>query len=86
MKKVFLFVFFIICSRILFCNTARLPLNELEMLNNIVEGILSFTNLHPYYTQQLSAQVWELVSYENIKEGVVAEAINKIVLAHDLAK
>ena len=56
------------------------------MLNNIVEGILSFTNLHPYYTQQLSAQVWELVSYENIKEGVVAEAINKIVLAHDLAK
>ena len=46
--------------------------------------ILSFTNLHPYYTQQLSAQVWELVSYENLKEGVVAEAINKIVRTHDL--
>lgn len=63
---------------------SRLPLNESDMLNNIVEGILSFTNLHPYYTQQLSAQVWELVSYENLKEGVVAEAINKIVRTHDL--
>ena len=63
---------------------SRLPLNESEMLNNIVDGILSFTNLHPYYTQQLSAQVWELVSYENLTEGVVAEAINKIVRTHDL--
>lgn len=54
--------------------------------NNVSLCRESFTNLHPYYTQQLSAQVWELVSYENIKEGVVAEAINKIVLAHDLAK
>lgn len=64
--------------------TSRLPLNEPDMLNNIVERILSFTNLHPYYTQQLSAQVWELVSYENLKEGIVAEAINKIVRTHDL--
>ena len=63
---------------------SRLPLDESDMLNNMVEDILSFTNLHPYYTQQLSAQVWELVSYENLKEGVVAEAINKIVRTHDL--
>ena len=63
---------------------SRLPLNESEMLNNIVEGILSFTNLHPYYTQQLSAQVWELMSYDNLKEGVLTEAINKIVRTHDL--
>ena len=66
--------------------SSRLPIKEEDKLNRIVEEILSFTGLHPYYTQQLSAQVWELVSYENIKEGVVAEAINKIVLAHDLAK
>ena len=38
---------------------SRLPLDESDMLNNMVEDILSFTNLHPYYTQQLSAQVWE---------------------------
>lgn len=63
---------------------SRLPLNESEMLDNIVEGILSFTNLHPYYTQQLSAQVWELMSYDNLKEGVLTEAINKIVRTHDL--
>ena len=64
--------------------TSRLPLDEPDILNNVVERILSFTNLHPYYTQQLSAQVWELVSSENLKEGVVAEAINKIVRTHDL--
>ena len=63
---------------------SRLPLNESEMLDNIVEGILSFTNLHPYYTPQLSAQVWELMSYDNLKEGVLTEAINKIVRTHDL--
>lgn len=63
---------------------SRLPLNESELLNHIVEEILLFTNLHPYYTQQLSAQVWELMSYENLKEEVVAEAVNKIVRTHDL--
>ena len=63
---------------------SRLPLNESELLNHIVEEILLFTNLHPYYTQQLSAQVWELMSYENLKEDVVAEAVNKIVRTHDL--
>ena len=64
--------------------TSRLPINEKEKLNSIVEEILSFTNLHPYYTQQLSAQVWEMVSYDNLVDGVVGEAITKIVRTHDL--
>ena len=64
--------------------SSRLPIKEEDKLNNIVEEILSFTNLHPYYTQQLSAQVWEMVTYNNIVDGVVGEAISKIVRTHDL--
>ena len=64
--------------------TSRLPVDDAEKMNHIVEEIISFTKLHPYYTQQLSAQVWEMVVYENLIEGVVAEAISKIVRTHDL--
>ncbi len=63
---------------------ARLPLSDEDKLNGIVEEILAFTNLHPYYTQQLSAQVWEMMSYDDVVDGVVGEAISKIVRVHDL--
>ncbi len=62
----------------------RLPIKEPEKLYGIVEEILSFTNLHPYYTQQLSAQVWDMMTYESIVDGVVKEAIETIVRTHDL--
>lgn len=62
----------------------RLPLEDQDEQNRIVEEILSFTNLHPYYTQQLSAQVWEMMSYDHLVDGVVGEAISKIVRVHDL--
>lgn len=64
--------------------SSRLPLKEQEKLNDIVEEILTFTGLHPYYTQQLSAQVWDMMSYEAMVDGVVAEAISNIVRTHDL--
>ena len=64
--------------------SSRLPLKEQDKLNGIVEEILSFTNLHPYYTQQLSAQVWEMMTYEHLIDGVVGEAISNIVRTHDL--
>lgn len=64
--------------------SARLPLKEQDKLNVIVEEILSFTGLHPYYTQQLSAQVWDMMTYEGLVDGVVAEAISNIVRTHDL--
>jgi hypothetical protein len=64
--------------------SSRLPIKEQNKLNSIVDEILAFTNLHPYYTQQLSAQVWEMVTYDNLIEGVVEEAISKIVRMHDL--
>ena len=62
----------------------RLPIEDKDKKASIVEEILSFTRLHPYYTQQLSAQVWEMMTYDQIVDGVVTEAINKIVRTHDL--
>lgn len=64
--------------------SARLPIKEQDKMDSIVDKILSFTCLHPYYTQQLSAQVWEMVSYDHLVDGVVKEAISKIVRTHDL--
>lgn len=64
--------------------STRLPLTTQDKQSEIVEEILSFTNLHPYYTQQLSAQVWDMMTYENLIDGVVGEAISKIVRTHDL--
>lgn len=64
--------------------SARLPLKEQNKLNGIVEEILAFTNLHPYYTQQLSAQVWDMMTYEKLVDGVVGSAISNIVRTHDL--
>jgi len=64
--------------------SARLPLKEPARLEAIVEEILSFTNLHPYYTLQLSAQVWDLMTYDNLVETVVPVSISKIVRIHDL--
>lgn len=64
--------------------TFRLPKDENDKLDGIIKEILSFTNLHPYYTQQLSAQVWEMMTYDHLYDGVVSEAISKIVRTHDL--
>lgn len=62
----------------------RLPLENGEALSTIVDEILSFTGLHPYYTQQLSAQIWEMMTYDRIFEDVFHKAVNAIIQAHDL--
>lgn len=61
----------------------RLPLKEASQ-NSVVDDILTFTGLHPYYTQQLSAQVWEMMTYDKLFDNVVSEAVNAIIQAHDL--
>ncbi len=63
---------------------SRLPLNDKAMSNRIADEMLSFTNLHPYYTQQLSSEVWDILSYDGVTDGVVRQAISKIVQSHDL--
>ena len=64
--------------------SSRLPLEDKDKLNAIVEEILSFTNLHPYYTQQLSAEVWDILTHDNPADGVVTASIRKILRTHDL--
>lgn len=64
--------------------SSRLPLGDKDKLNAIVEEILSFTNLHPYYTQQLSAEVWDMLTNDNPTDGVVTASIRKILRTHDL--
>ena len=64
--------------------STRLPLEDKANLNAIVEEILSFTNLHPYYTQQLSAEVWDMLTHDNPTDGVVTASIRKILRTHDL--
>lgn len=60
--------------------TERLPNGNAE----VAEEILQFTACHPYYTQQLSSQVWEMMKYQKIKENVVPKAIEALVTMHDL--
>ena len=60
----------------------RLP--NVENKDTLAKEILSFTSCHPYYTQQLAAQVWELISYKHVHENVVAQAVQTISEVHDL--
>lgn len=46
--------------------------------------ILGLTNCHPYYTQQLASQVWELARYEDMKDHVVQVAVERLLSIHDL--
>lgn len=60
----------------------RLP--EIPNKDAIATEILSFTSCHPYYTQQLASQVWELITYKEIHQNVVAQSIQIISEIHDL--
>ena len=55
-----------------------------EQSEAVSNEILGLTNCHPYYTQQLASQVWELARYEEIKEQVVKVAIERLTSIHDL--
>lgn len=46
--------------------------------------ILEITTCHPYYTQQLSSQVWEMLVYQKAGAGVVQKAVEALVTMHDL--
>lgn len=47
-------------------------------------AILDFTHCHPYYTQQLSAAVYNMIQYYGIYDNVVEAAIGQQVQEHDL--
>ena len=75
----------------------KIPYNDFyrylsERLTNILDNnaekitdeILSLTKQHPYYTQQLASQVWEMVYYESVKDNIVETAIERLIQNHDL--
>ena len=64
--------------------TVRLQPVLSEAASGVSEEILQLTNCHPYYTQQLASQVWELANYEGIKERIVQTAVKRLTNIHDL--
>lgn len=61
----------------------RLPDGEYSK-EDVTSEILSFTKVHPYYTQQLASCVYNLIAYSNMSENIVVNAIRKQVEEHDL--
>ena len=55
-----------------------------EQAEIISTEILNITHCHPYYTQLLASQVWELIQYQHITDNVVNKSIDKIISIHDL--
>lgn len=51
---------------------------------DIARKILSFTDNHPYYTQQLASAIWDLIALGKGDADVFDNAIADIVQAHDL--
>ena len=60
--------------------TERLPNKSTE----VAMEVLGFSMCHPYYTQQLSSQVWEMMKYQKINDDVVRKAVDALVSMHDL--
>jgi len=50
----------------------------------IADQILDYTDCHPYYSQQLAANVWQLKALQPHSEVAVVDAVNHIVLSHGL--
>lgn len=60
-------------------------LDEPQQKKMIAEEILTVTACHPYYTQQLSSVVWDLLFYHNVPaDEVVRKAIDRLICVHDL--
>lgn len=51
--------------------------------NIIAKSIIEVTDGHPYYTQQLAYNIWNLMNENNSPNDVVAGAINEIIQIHN---
>ena len=49
----------------------------------LADGVLAFTNCHPYYTQQLAFQVWYEIQRGIPEDRIVENAIQDITQMHD---
>ena len=59
---------------------AKVSVNSKE----IAQQVLTFTEGHPFYTQQLSYLVWNLLNNKIKKENIVEQAIVENIHIHDL--
>lgn len=64
--------------------TQRLPLKDDTQAKDIAKDMLNTTLCHPYFTQQLASQVWEILTYSDVKEDIVKEAVEQLTIIHDL--
>lgn len=62
----------------------RMPALFDKTSSEIADDILRFTNVHPYYSQQLAAAVYNIITYNHIEDNVVESAIRQQVEEHDL--
>lgn len=62
----------------------RLPGEDIENSSSVTEQILAFTNVHPYYSQQLASSVYRRMKYNGESQNVVENAISVILQEHDL--
>lgn len=54
-----------------------------EQSEQIAKDILLFTQCHPYYTQQLAFQVWNILEQESQTVEVVNHAVDELTQLHD---
>ena len=62
----------------------RLKSCFLENSGELANIILDYTNNHPYYSQQLAANIWTIGTLKPETEDVIRTAINHIVTTHGL--
>lgn len=62
----------------------RLPSDDPEYCSDVAEQILAFTNVHPYYSQQLASVVYRRMKYNNEHDDIVENSVKIIVQEHDL--
>ena len=55
-----------------------------EKCDELADRILDYTDCHPYYSQQLASNVWNIGTLQPEKEDAIKEAINNIVIIHGL--
>ena len=55
-----------------------------ESCEVLADSILDFTECHPYYSQQLAANVWQIGVLQPQSEDVLKTAVEHIVVSHSL--
>ena len=62
----------------------RLKSRFADNYDELADRILDYTGCHPYYSQQLAANVWNISVLQPEKENALEAAIDHIVISHGL--